>query len=335
MMERFLKYLLIILVLAHVILIFGYVYRGQQAVFATRQISESDRHFRIESGQSLRQVLEQLEAKNLAPAQHHVRLALISKDKQPVVKKGLYLLPEAASTWEILELFHEGEVQLFRLTIPEGLDKWETAELLGESRWGNYETFHALIENPDLIAAWDPDATDLEGYLFPETYMFPIDATPLEIVQTMVEQFLNHTKPLRHQLPESGLTLRQWVALASLIEKETGVPDERARIAGVFDKRLKRGMLLQCDPTIIYGLKLDGLYDGKIYRSQIRRDHPYNTYVYKGIPPGPIASPGLAALEATLTPEDNPYYYFVAKNDGSHYFSKTLREHNRAVRQYR
>lgn len=334
-MERFLKYLLVLLILGHLLVIANYVYRGQQAVFSKRVIPEAQRRFEIEAGQSLRQVLEVMKERELAPSQHHVRLALLRADMRPVVKKGLYLLPERASTWDILQQFHEGDVQLFRLTLPEGLDKWETAALLGASRWGSQAEFQALIESPQLIQQWDPEANDLEGYLYPETYLFPEGISPTEIVETMIQQFLEHTEALRLELPQRGFTLRQWVALASLIEKETGIHGERARIAGVFEKRLQRGMLLQCDPTIIYGLKMDGLYDGNIYRSQIRRDHPYNTYVYKGIPPGPIASPGLAALQAAMEPEENPYYYFVAKDDGSHYFSKTLREHNRAVRQYR
>lgn len=334
MLSRWLKYILLALILIH---IGGLTYFGNWAwkqVHQSRPIAEENRLFSVESGSTLNKVLEELANRKLAPSPILVRLVLSIRDKQILVKKGTYQLPDHASTWDILELFDEGAVLLHRLTIPEGLDKWETAKLLGETQWGDEATFLSLINNPAPIAHLDARATDLEGYLFPETYYFEASATPQEIITALTDAFLKETKALRSSPEAKGMALRDLLALASLVEEESAVASERATIAGVFAKRLQRGMLLQCDPTIIYSLKLENIYRGKIYRSDIHREHPYNTYTTAGLPPGPICSPGLAAIEAALNPADTPYLYFVARNDGTHHFSRDLREHNRAVRKY-
>ncbi len=335
MIERILKYLLLIVLAGHVLFLGLYIRNAWKQVYLQRDIPQAARSFSIPQGATLKDVLERLEKLELAPAPLYVRLVLAWEGKRLVVKKGHYMLPERASTWDILDLFEQGKVELHKVTIPEGLDKWQAAELLGEHRWGDKDAFMALVNRGELIHEIDPDALDLEGYLYPETYFFPKDATPEEIVKSMVRQFIEETEALRLELGERGLTVREWVALGSLIERETSVPEERPVISGVFENRLQRGMLLQCDPTIIYSLKRENQYKGKIYKSQILYDSPYNTYVYKGLPPGPIASPGLSSLEAALKPQETPYYYFVARNDGTHQFSKTLREHNRAVSKFR
>jgi len=333
-LERWAGWLTVALVVVHIAAVALYLYLGDRAMIRERAIPEEHRRFRVAAGASLTDVLAELEQRALAPSAPRVRLALAWRKLEIVVKKGTYLLPERASTLAVLEQLDSGRVMLYRVTLPEGLDKWQTAALLGSTRWGDEATFLALIEDPQPILAHDPDADDLEGYLFPETYAFGEEATPREIVDTMVSELLARTESQRALLVDRGLSLREWVTLASLVEKETAVPEERARIAGVFANRLERGMLLQCDPTIIYSLKREGRYRGKIYRSDIRHESPYNTYVSRGLPPGPIASPGADALSAALFPEGTPYLYFVAKNDGSHHFSRTLREHNRAVRRY-
>lgn len=334
MINRLLKWLLIGLLLAHVLGLCYLANWGWNQVFKARQIKLEDRQFSVPEGSSLNQVLESLARKNLGPPAFLVRGAIALKDKEIVVKKGTYQLPEKASTWRILELLDEGAVILHKITIPEGLDKWEVAELLGASQWGDEATFTQLISNPSPIAGVDSEAKDLEGYLFPETYHFEATATPEEVINALVQEYLKQTKAIRADLASRGLSVRQWTALASLVEAESAVASERATIAGVFSKRLERGMLLQCDPTIVYSLKLTNRYRGKIYRSDIRYEHPYNTYTSPGLPPGPICSPGLAALKAAHNPENTGYLYFVARNDGTHHFSKTLREHNRAVHKY-
>ena len=334
MVERCLKFLLIILLCLHLtVLTLGFIY-VRQSVFQERVIPHEHRSFLIEEGSSLTEVLRHLHREGLSPQPLVVRLGMIWKGKEIVVKKGRYHLPELASTWEMLTLFDEGRVQLFKVTIPEGLDKWQVAELLGAQIWGDASAFQEAIDDPSPITELDPEAEDLEGYLFPETYFFPEEATPGEIVQKLVNAFKQETRSLREGLPGRGLSIRRLTTLASMVERETSISNERALIAGVFQNRLDRGMLLQCDPTIIYSLKREGQFKGKIYRSQIRFDSPYNTYVYKDLPPGPIASPGLASLEAALFPLDTEYLYFVARPDGSHHFSRSLGEHNRAVRRY-
>jgi UPF0755 protein len=182
------------------------------------------------------------------------------------------------------------------------------------------------------VRDFDPEAKDLEGYLFPDTYTLPRRTTAAQLVERMVSRFQKVlTSELRSRAAERGFTVRQVVTLASLVEKETAKAEERPVVAGVYANRLEMGMGLQCDPTVIYALMLAGRYDGNIRKGDLQIDSPYNTYRYAGLPPGPIAAPGEAALQAAVDPADVPYIYFVSRNDGSHVFSATLEEHNRNV----
>ena len=334
MFQRFLNFCLTFLILIHVAAASYAAFWSWQEVYEPRQVPESQRLFRVPAGATLNQVLTDLSDRNLAPPPLIVRSVLALRDRSVLVKKGTYLLPEQTSTWHLLELLDEGQVRLSRLTVPEGLDKWEIATLLGATSWGDEATFTALLNDPQPIADLDPEAQDLEGYLFPETYYFEETATPSDIVTALIQEFRNQTETFRQTIAQRGGNLREWLTLASLVEEESAVAEERATIAGVFSKRLERGMLLQCDPTIVYSLKLNARYRGKIYRSDIGFEHPYNTYTTPGLPPGPICNPGRAAMAAALNPADTPYLYFVARNNGTHHFSKTLREHNRAVAKY-
>lgn len=334
MRQRLISKVFFILVLLHVVGLASLGWIFHRSIFGTRTIPEDARSVTIPAGATLSDTLDQLHRLKVAPPRGMTRLAIRLFKPSLVIKKGIYHLPEQATTWHILLMLDRGDVALFKLTLREGLDKWETARELGQTQWGEEADFLALIEDPELISAHDPQAADLEGYLFPETYFFGDDATPKDIVASLVNEFLSQTETMRAQLKHDGLTLREWVTLASLVEKETARPDERFTIAGVFAGRLARGMLLQCDPTIIYALKDMGLFRGKIFRSQILVDHPYNTYVYPGLPPGPIASPGIEALRAAFDPPQHGFLYFVSRNDGTHYFSRALKEHQRAVRRY-
>jgi UPF0755 protein len=187
----------------------------------------------------------------------------------------------------------------------------------------------------DAIASLDSDATDLEGYLFPDTYDIPLRDDPAaNLIDAMLARFRGVIAPLRPQLATSDLSLRELVTLASLVELETAQGSERPRIAAVFLNRLQRRMRLQTDPTVIYALRLRGGYDGNIRKRDLDIDSPYNTYRYAGLPPGPIASPGREALHAVLQPAAGDELYFVSRNDGTHHFSHTLREHERAVDRY-
>jgi UPF0755 protein len=195
--------------------------------------------------------------------------------------------------------------------------------------------FVAAAKNTTLIAALDAKATDLEGYLFPETYALPRGTRADELVAQMVGLFLRlYDAPLRADAEAAGLTTRQVVTLASLIEKETARGEERPLVGAVYRNRLRIGMPMQADPTVIYALARAGRYDGNISRDDLQFDSPYNTYRYPGLPPGPIASPGLASLQAAVRPAAASHLYFVSRNDGSHVFADTLAEHNRNVQEW-
>jgi UPF0755 protein len=201
--------------------------------------------------------------------------------------------------------------------------------------FGRATDFTAAARDVSAIKALDPAAPDLEGYLFPETYALPRGVPASRLIATMVDRFLAiYTDDLRQSAEAQGLATRQVVTLASLVEKETGKAEERPLVAAVYRNRMKIGMGMQADPTVVYALQKAGRYDGNIRREDLQFDSPYNTYKYAGLPPGPIASPGKASLEAALAPAEVPYIYFVSRNDGSHVFAETLAQHNANVHEY-
>jgi UPF0755 protein len=200
---------------------------------------------------------------------------------------------------------------------------------------GTAAAFVQAAHDPSLIHDLDPGAKDLEGYLFPETYAVPRRTDAAKLVRTMVARFEKILTPeLRQAAAARNLSVRQVVTLASIVEKETAKADERPLVAAVYTTRLRIGMPLQCDPTVIYGLVKAHRYDGNIHKDDLSFDSPYNTYRYPGLPPGPIASPGRASIEAAIHPAAADYLYFVSRNDGSHEFARTLEEHNRNVQKY-
>jgi UPF0755 protein len=207
------------------------------------------------------------------------------------------------------------------------------AQVFEERGFGKAADFQNAAANAQLIADLDPGARDLEGYLFPETYSLPRNTPASDVVAQMVAGFKNALAPeLRTAAEADGLTVRQLVTLASLVEKETGAGDERPLVAAVYRNRLRIGMPMQADPTVIFALQKAGQYNGNLTREHLRElDSPYNTYKYPGLPPGPIAAPGRASLQAAAKPADVDYLYFVSKNDGTHVFASTLDEHNRNV----
>jgi len=329
-----LKWVLWGLILAHIVMGWIVVSTNYQSVFEPRTIPEHQQKWQVNPGTGLRQVLSELSDAELAPDPIWMMLAMKVRDQDWVVKKGTYRLDASMSAWDIMEMLHHGDVLRISITIPEGLEKWEVAALLGQSEFGSEETFQELINRPESIRDMDPEADDLEGYLLPETYSFEYGSNAKTVIETMLSQFRKDILPHREKAREMGLSMREWVTLASMIEKETAEPSERHRIAGVFMNRRQRGIPYQCDPTIVYGLKRDGRYRGKIYLSDLKYESPYNTYVVPGLPPGPIASPGKASLLAVLDYERHSFLYFVSKNNGTHHFSTSLREHNRYVRKY-
>jgi peptidoglycan lytic transglycosylase G len=251
------------------------------------------------------------------------------------LQAGEYRFDRAATPLEVVDRLARGDVYLRTITFREGLTIRQMAALYEEKGFGPAADFVSAASSPERIRALDPRARDLEGYLFPNTYSLPRHATADTLVDRMVAEFDKILSPgLRERAAERGLSVRELVTLASIVEKETGTPEERPLVAAVYSNRLRVGMGLQCDPTVIYALERAGRYDGNIRRADLSIDSPYNTYRYAGLPPGPIAAPGRAALEAAAAPADVPFLYFVSRNDGSHAFATTLDEHNRNVHKY-
>lgn len=292
--------------------------------------------FEIPKGTSVINVASQLKEKGIVNNPLVFRLMYQILYYPTPIKAGEYKVVLPTSIKEVLQLLVKGQVYLRAITIPEGLTRLEIADLLANKlSFFPAEDFIAATASNTLIKDLDPEASNLEGYLFPETYYFPKGVTAFDVAKAMVEQFRQIFTPVwRARAIQLGFSVREIVTLASLIEKETSRPEERSLISAVFHNRLQRKMKLDCDPTIIYALKLCGKYDGRLGWKDLKLDSPYNTYLYPGLPPGPIANPGAAALEAALYPADVDYLYFVSRNDGTHVFSRTLQEHNRNVLLY-
>jgi len=263
------------------------------------------------------------------------RAALWWSGRARALQAGEYRFDRPIAAVEVIDRLARGDVYARRLTFPEGLTIQEMARLYEAREFGAAASFLEAARDAALIHDLDPAAPDLEGYLFPDTYALPRGTPATRLVGLMMERFrATFDADMQRQAREQGLTTREVVTLASLVEKETARPDERPLVAAVFRNRLARGMGLQADPTVIYALQQAGSYDGNIRRQDLAIDSPYNTYRYAGLPPGPIAAPGRAALEASLLPARVSYLYFVSRNDGSHVFATTLAEHNRNVRQF-
>jgi UPF0755 protein len=250
------------------------------------------------------------------------------------LRAGQYTVAGGKSLREVVERMERGDADRRELTFPEGYSIDDMAALM-PSVGLTVAAFKAAAADPAPILDLDKDAPDLEGYLFPDTYDVRRDASAVKaLVARMLQRFRAVIRPELPKLEQSGLGLRKLVTLASLVELETAVASERPRVAAVFLNRLKKGMLLQTDPTVIYALKKAGRYDGNIRKKDLEIDSPYNTYRYAGLPPGPIASPGKSSLLAVLEPAPVKDLYFVSRNDGTHEFSETLEQHTQAVNRY-
>lgn len=290
---------------------------------------------RIEAGDTAAQVAARLERAGVIRSALELRWWMRWNETAGSIHTGRYRFRGPASVREVAEVISRGKVLLAAVTVIEGSTRWQVAESIATAGFGTYEEAWAATGDISRIDDLDPEATDLEGYLFPDTYHAPGDAGAAAIVDMMVEQFRNvWTGQRAREADELGFSLREAVTMASLIEAETGLDAERPLVSGVYHNRLRIGMLLQCDPTLLYALYLDGRRDRNIRRADFDNPSPYNTYRVGGMPPGPIGNPGLASLRAALAPAETEYLYFVGKNDGSHAFARTLREHNANVNRY-
>lgn len=249
------------------------------------------------------------------------------------LQAGEYRFAAAASVREVFDRMVRGDIYYFEFTVPEGSNIFDIARSLETQRVMTAEDFLNAASDPSLIADLAPEAKTLEGYLFPSTYRLSHHTTAAQLCKQMTDEFRKQWNRLAE-----GRTaeVHRMVTLASLVEKETGVAQERPLIASVFTNRLEKGMRLECDPTAIYAALLENRYRGAIHRSDLARANPYNTYKRAGLPPGPIANPGAQALAAALHPAETNYLYFVAKPSGdSHHFSASIAEHEKAVVAYR
>jgi UPF0755 protein len=302
--------------------------------FPVRHASQPPQVLIVEPGQRAREIGASLHALGLVRHPEVFRLHVLLRGDAGRLRTGEYSLQGEMSLDQIVEQLVRGDVVRRTITFPEGRDIEEMAQIAANQGIDG-AAFRAAAKDVSLVADLDPEAKDLEGYLFPDTYDLtrrPDAATVL--VKRMVQRFRDAVRPEMGAIASSGYDLRDLVTLASVVEEETARADERPRISAVFRNRLKRGMPLQTDPTVIYALKRAGRYDGNIRRVDLDIDSPYNTYRYPGLPPGPISSPGLASLTAAIHPAPSDDLYFVSRNDGSHYFSRTLSDHSRAVDHY-
>lgn len=289
-----------------------------------------ERMLEIPHGSSTREIARQLAESGVIENEWYFLAARALRPKA-VLQAGEYRFQDAATVWEVFERIHRGDIYTFEFTVPEGSNIWDIARLLETQGIMHEHDFLAAASDPSLVQDIAPEAESLEGYLFPSTYRLSRRTTARDLCRMMVDQFRKQWRTLGGEMPP-----HEWVTLASLVEEETGVASERELVAGVFTNRLRKGMQLACDPTVMYASRLLGITRNTIYKKDLQRPHRYNTYLNVGLPPGPISNPGRASLEAALRPAATNAIYFVARPDGpGHIFSATLAAHNRAVQDYR
>jgi len=268
---------------------------------------------------------------------NHIAFEALCRWKSPAtLQAGEYFFDRAATPIEVFRKLATGKVFVHVVTVPEGKTMNEIAELMEREGLTSRKEFLAAASDASPVRDLAPKARNLEGYLFPATYQFPRRVTPERVVDAMVKRFREvWERILREENGAGGKPVSAVVTLASLVEREAKVAEERPLVAGVFHNRLKRGMALQCDPTVIYALELAQKYGGSLSSKDLQFKSPYNTYRNAGLPPGPIANPGEAALRAALHPSHADYLYFVSNSQGGHVFSRTLAEHNENVARFR
>lgn len=313
-------------------------------IFIWSQLNQSYRKFTedklavaIRPGTSLDSASRLLATKGVIKYPWLLKSLFYYNRSQGKMKAGEYVFDRAMTPYQVYEKLLRGEQQYLVLTIPEGTNTLDLPAIFAK-KGIKPQDVQTAMKSPLVLAqlqSIDPGIHSCEGFLFPETYFLTKTDDAQKILLVMIGQFKKKFLPqIKTRANELGMSVVNIVTLASLIEKETGQGSERRLISGVFHNRLKHSMLLQCDPTVIYALRLNNEYKGFITRADLQKPSPYNTYVSAGLPPGPICNPGEAAIQAAMNPETTDKLYFVSKNDGTHYFSATLQEHNRAVQQY-
>ena len=310
---------------------------GVAALAAHRLLSPVAREapdalFVVSPGETLADIARSLEREELVRNARAVKWLARFRGFEAQLHAGEYVLSAALAPGEILARIAEGRVKTYEVVVPEGFTLTQIAKRLGTAGLVDPESFLALTRDPETATAIGVEGSTLEGYLFPETYRIPRGLPAEAVARILVAEFFEVWREIELLAQEQGLSMRDTVTLASIVEKETGDPQERLLIASVFRNRLERGMRLETDPTVIYGIPD---FDGNLRRRDLENaDNPYNTYRNLGLPPGPIASPGADALRAVVEPADTDFLYFVSRNDGTHTFSRSYREHVLAVNKY-
>lgn len=287
--------------------------------------------FEVKSGWGPAAVTDSLARKELIKSRTFFRLALRLQGKTGKIKKGVYALNNGMNASEVIAVITSGVTKSIHITIPEGWHNRQIGDLLTEKGFfASRADFLKAASDPELLKKYQVPAKTLEGYLFPETYTIPIGYPGKKVIETMVEMFLSKTKTL-DGFPKDPMKRHRLIILASIVEREAQLKEERALIAGVFANRIEKHYPLESCATIQY------LYEKpkkRLYFKDLEVDSPYNTYKINGLPPGPIANPGLAAIDASLHPQKTDYMFFVIRGDGSHQFSKSFNEHTKAKNKY-
>lgn len=330
---KVLAFIVLLLLLAGAGAAAAWVYLGARQPY--RGYSAAEQFVEIRPGTGTRAIGERLVAAGVVRDQVTFRVALWTSGQATRLKAGEYRFTDPITPLGVVDKMARGDVFVIPLTIPEGLTIAEMSKIFEAKGFGPASMFIDAAHATALVRALDPEAHDLEGYLFPDTYPLSRHTDATRLVRLMADAFERALSPgMRAAALARGLSIHEVVTLASIVERETANPDERPLIASVYENRLRIGMALQCDPTVIYALVRAGRYDGNLRRADLSFNSPYNTYRYPGLPPGPIAAPGRASLDAVVHPADSDYLYFVSRNDGSHEFATTLAEHNRNVQTY-
>ncbi len=325
------KKVLIILIAILFFLVIGLMAITAFYLNAPKAEHGDNRVFIIQNGMNLKNISQLLEKEGIIKSSLAFMIRARFKGIGRIIKAGEYSLNPSMTPERIMEMITSGEVVAYNVTIPEGFTIAQIADVLSSYSLITRQEFLEYVNQDGIEKIYGFEGPGLEGYLYPDTYRFTRGLNAKAIVDTMIMRFRAITAPLEGRIVESGMTLHEVVTLASIVEKETGNPDERPIIASVFLNRLRKKMRLDSDPTVIYGMRN---FSGNISKNDLTAYTPYNTYVIKGLPPGPIANPGYYSIKAVLYPAETEFLYFVSKNDGSHHFSKGLEEHNRAVRIY-
>ena len=288
--------------------------------------------FEVAPNDTFKDVTKRLKDKELIKSEPILVALARIKGLDKRIKAGEYRISRSMSLYSIIKLFEKGKTLERKVTIPEGSTVEQIVELFKTAGIISEDELRKALEDKDLLRSVAISSESFEGYLFPDTYNFPKGSSGREIITTLIKRGIKlWPQEFSDRAEEIGLTRDKVITLASIVEKESGNTEEQPKVASVFHNRLKRGMKLQSDPTVIYGLKD---FDGNLRKADLEDPHPYNTYVHTGLPPAPICNPGTSAIKAVLYPAETSYLFFVANNKGAHVFSVDYKQHQRAVNKY-